>query len=51
MRKKITIIGSGHVGATTAFRVAEKELGNVVMLDIVPGLPQGMGLDIYESSP
>jgi len=51
MRKKISVIGAGHVGATTAFRVAEKELGDVVMLDIVAGLPQGLGLDLHESSP
>ncbi|MBU0672958.1 MAG: malate dehydrogenase [Candidatus Margulisbacteria bacterium] len=51
MRKKITVIGAGNVGATTALRIAEKELGDVVLLDIVEGLPQGLGLDLYESSP
>ena len=51
MRKKISIIGSGHVGATAALKIAEKELGDVVMLDILEGIPQGLGLDLYESSP
>lgn len=49
--KKISIIGAGNVGATAAFIVAEKELGEVVMLDIVEGMPQGKGLDMAEASP
>jgi len=49
---KITVIGAGHVGATAAQRIAEKELANeVVLVDVVEGLPQGKGLDMYESSP
>lgn len=48
---KITIIGAGAVGATTAQRIAEKELGNVVLTDIVQGLPQGKALDLMESGP
>ncbi len=49
--QKITIIGAGAVGATTAQRIAEKELGDVVLTDIVPGLPQGKALDLMESGP
>ena len=49
---KITVIGAGNVGATTAQRLAEKELANeVVLVDVVDGLPQGKGLDMYESAP
>lgn len=49
---KITVIGAGHVGATAAQRIAEKELANeVVLVDVVEGLPQGKGLDMYESAP
>ncbi|HHL39293.1 MAG TPA: malate dehydrogenase [Deltaproteobacteria bacterium] len=50
-RKKITIVGAGHVGAHTALWVALKELGDVVLLDIVEGVPQGKGLDLFEASP
>lgn len=48
---KITIIGSGAVGATAAQRIMEKELGDVVMTDIVEGLPQGKALDLMETGP
>ncbi len=49
---KITVIGAGNVGATTAQRIAEKELAEeVILLDILEGIPQGKGLDILESSP
>ncbi|MEW5797886.1 MAG: malate dehydrogenase [Bacteroidota bacterium] len=49
---KITVIGAGNVGATAAQRIAEKELANeVVLVDIVEGIPQGKGLDMYESAP
>ncbi|MEX2116483.1 MAG: malate dehydrogenase [Bacteroidota bacterium] len=49
---KITVIGAGNVGATAAQRIAEKELANeVVLIDVVEGLPQGKGLDMYESAP
>lgn len=51
MRGKISIIGSGHVGAAAAGRIAGKELGDVVLVDILEGIPQGIGLDLYESSP
>ncbi len=50
--KKITVVGAGHVGATTAQRVAEKELAQeVVLLDIIEGTPQGKGLDQFQSAP
>jgi len=49
--KKITVIGAGHVGATAAQRIVEKELGDVVLLDIIDGLPQGLALDMLESGP
>ncbi|MBI3586249.1 MAG: malate dehydrogenase [Ignavibacteriales bacterium] len=49
---KITVIGAGNVGATAAQRIAEKELANeVVLIDVVEGMPQGKGLDMYESAP
>ena len=50
-RPKISIIGAGNVGATAAHWVASKELGDVVLLDIVEGMPQGKALDLLESSP
>jgi malate dehydrogenase len=49
--KKITVVGAGFVGATTVQRIAEKELGNVVMTDIIEGMPQGKALDLMESAP
>jgi len=51
MNKKVTVVGAGHVGATVAQRVAEKELADVVLIDIVEGLPQGKGLDLQEAAP
>ncbi len=49
---KITVVGAGHVGATTAQRLAEKELAReVVLIDVVEGVPQGKGLDQWESAP
>ncbi len=49
---KITVVGGGHVGATTAQRLAEKELAReVVLLDILEGIPQGKGLDQWQSGP
>ena len=51
MDKKVTVIGSGHVGATTAQRLAEKELADVVLVDIVEGVPQGKALDLVEAAP
>ncbi len=50
MRNKIAVIGSGFVGATTAQRLAEKDLGDVVLVDILDGIPQGKALDMYESA-
>ena len=50
-RYKISVIGSGNVGATAAHLCALKELGDVVLVDIAEGIPQGKGLDIYESMP
>ena len=50
-RKKISIIGAGNVGATAAHWLAAKELGDIVLLDIVDGLAQGKALDLYEASP
>jgi malate dehydrogenase len=51
MRKKVTIVGSGNVGATTAHWIAAKELADVVLIDIVEGVPQGKGLDLLEAMP
>ncbi len=51
MRKKVTVIGAGNVGATTAQRLAERGYADVVLVDIVDGLPQGKALDMYEASP
>lgn len=51
MRKKITVIGAGHVGEVTAFKIAEKELGDVVLLDIIEDMPIGKGLDMREGGP
>jgi len=51
MRKKITVIGAGHVGEVTAFKLAEKELGDVVLLDAIEDMPIGKGLDMREGGP
>jgi len=51
MRKKVTIVGSGNVGATAAHWIASKELADVVLIDIVEGVPQGKGLDLLEAMP
>ena len=51
MRSKVTVIGAGNVGATCAQRIAEKGYADVVMVDIVEGLPQGKGLDILQCGP
>lgn len=50
-RPKITTIGAGNVGATCAHWAAAKELGDIVLVDIVEGMPQGKALDLYEASP
>lgn len=50
-RKKITIVGAGNVGATAAHWAAAKELGDIVLLDVVEGIPQGKALDLAEAGP
>jgi malate dehydrogenase len=50
-RNKVTVIGAGNVGATAAQRIAEAGLADVVLVDIVDGLPQGKGLDLAEAAP
>jgi len=51
MRKKITVIGAGNVGATAAHWAMARELGDVVLLDIMEGIPQGKALDLWQSGP
>ncbi len=51
MEKKVTVVGAGNVGATTAQRLAEKELCDVVLIDIIEGIPQGKALDLTEAAP
>src|ERR1700687_3557916 len=51
MRKKVTVVGSGNVGATVAHRLVDKQLADVVMIDILEGVPQGKGLDLLEAGP
>ncbi len=51
MRSKVSVIGAGNVGATCAFRVAEMGIADVVLVDIIEGLPQGKGLDMQEAAP
>jgi malate dehydrogenase len=51
MTKKITVVGAGNVGANCALRIAEKALGDVVLVDIVEGVPQGKALDLLQSGP
>lgn len=51
MDKKVTVVGAGNVGATAAQRLAEKELCDVVLVDIIEGIPQGKALDLVEASP
>ena len=48
---KVTVVGAGHVGATAAQYIAEKNLADVVLIDIVDGLPQGKALDLMEAAP
>jgi malate dehydrogenase len=50
-RQKITVVGAGNVGATTAQRLAERDYADVVLVDIVEGLPQGKALDMNEAGP
>jgi malate dehydrogenase len=51
MRQKITVVGAGHVGATTAQRLAERDYADLVLVDIVEGLPQGKSLDLNQAGP
>ena len=51
MRKKVTVVGAGNVGASCALRIADKQLADVVLVDVVDGVPQGKGLDLLESGP
>jgi malate dehydrogenase len=51
MRKKVTVVGAGNVGANCALRIADQELADVVVVDIVEGVPQGKGLDLLQSGP
>ncbi len=50
-RNKITVVGAGNVGATAAHWLASKELGDVVLVDIVEGMPQGKALDLAQAAP
>jgi malate dehydrogenase len=50
-RNKVTVVGAGNVGATTAQRIVESGIADVVLIDIVEGLPQGKGLDLAEAAP
>src|SRR6266567_1318659 len=51
MQQRVTVVGAGNVGATTAQRLIEKEIADVALVDIIEGIPQGKALDIMESAP
>ncbi len=51
MRKKVTVVGAGNVGANVALRIADKELADVALVDVIEGVPQGKGLDLLQSGP
>ena len=51
MRKKVTVVGAGNVGANCALRIADKELADVVLVDVIEGVPQGKALDLLQSGP
>ena len=51
MRRKVTVVGAGNVGANCALRIAGRELADVVMVDVIEGIPQGKGLDLVQSGP
>ena len=51
VRKKVTVVGAGNVGANCALRIAEEELADVVLVDVIEGVPQGKALDLLESGP
>src|SRR5438067_9397565 len=50
-RPKITVVGAGNVGATVAQYAVEKELGDVVLVDVIEGIPQGKALDLAQAGP
>ena len=50
-RPKVTVVGAGHVGATAGMRIAEAELADVVLIDILEGMPEGKSLDLNEAAP
>src|SRR5438094_7002889 len=50
-RRKVTVAGAGNVGATVAQRIVEKGLADVVLVDVIEGLPQGKALDLAEAGP
>jgi malate dehydrogenase len=51
LRKKVTVVGAGNVGANCALRIADKELADVVLVDVIEGVPQGKALDLLQSGP
>lgn len=51
MGKKVTVVGAGNVGATAAMRLAEKELADVILIDVLDGIPAGKALDLMEAAP
>ena len=51
MRKKVTVVGAGNVGATTAMRIIERELADVILIDVLEGVPAGKALDLCEAAP
>jgi malate dehydrogenase len=51
MNRKVTVVGAGNVGATLAQRIADRELADVTLIDIVEGMPQGKGLDMLQAGP
>src|SRR5207244_8969884 len=50
-RKKVTVVGAGNVGGTTAMRLAQRGYADIVLYDVVDGLPQGKALDLLEAGP
>lgn len=50
-KKKLTVVGAGNVGASVAAYASAQELGDIVLVDILEGVPQGKGLDLYEATP
>ena len=51
MRSKVTVVGAGNVGATTALRISQLGYADVVLVDVIEDLPQGKGLDMLEAGP